>query len=310
MNHVAPSTNVRIVKCGDKLRIMSMLLEGINFEYYLTVAVDLAKKAGEICRDGAAVLKSAETKEIHTKSTPIDLVTEYDRKVEEFLFNELRKKFPHHKFIGEETASDMQKVELTSDATWVIDPIDGTMNFVHSFPYSAISIGFMLNKKLEVGLVYHFANGDTYTALRGKGAYLNGEKMEVSHQEDFAQALIGSELGSHRDMAIVRTFLQNFEKVQSATHGYYANKIIQKLNIKQIINRRLRLLGSAALNMCQVARGSFDAYYEFGIHIWDIAAGTLIVQEAGGIVIDPSGEPIDLWREEFYALLLSQWRSN
>lgn len=190
------------------------------------------------------------------------------------LIDGLSKAFPDHKFIGEETVSSGAQCDFTDAPTWIIDPVDGTMNFVHSFPHSCISIALFINKLPVIGIIYNPMLDQLFTARKGKGAYLNGQKITVSGTKALADALIMMEFGTSRDPERRKVILENQQNLMPQVHG-------------------LRALGSAALNMAMVACGAADAYFEYGIHIWDIAAGEMIITEAGGVVIDPAGGEID-----------------
>ncbi|XP_048385999.1 inositol monophosphatase 1 isoform X1 [Stegostoma tigrinum] len=237
----------------------------------MEVAVTIAREAGAVICD--ALRKE---KNVQVKSSPADLVTETDQNVEKMIIGTLKEKFPSHSFIGEESVADGAASILTDNPTWIIDPIDGTTNFVHRFPFVAVSIGFSVNKQSEIGIVYSCVEDKMYTARKGQGAFCNGKRLKVSGQEDISKALIVTELGSNRTPEVLKTVLSNMEKLISIpSHG-------------------VRALGTAAVNMCMVATGGADAYYEMGIHCWDMAAAALIVLEAGGVVLDISGGPFDL----------------
>ncbi|KAL7633252.1 UNVERIFIED_CONTAM: hypothetical protein RMT77_016356 [Armadillidium vulgare] len=234
------------------------------------VALELAKTAGEVIKNAVHKVKN-----IETKSSPKDLVTETDKQVEELLMKSFALKFPDHKFIGEESVSAGVKCELTDDPTWIIDPVDGTMNFVHTFPYFCVSIALWVNKKPEIGIIYNPLLDQMYTAQRGKGAFLNNKRIHVSGQKDLSQALIFTELGSSRNEEKMKVVLNNLTKIMDLAHG-------------------VKVQGTAALDMCAVGVGYCDAYYQMGLHCWDMAAGCVIVREAGGVVVDMSGEPFDV----------------
>ncbi|XP_062986961.1 inositol monophosphatase 1 isoform X2 [Elgaria multicarinata webbii] len=241
-------------------------------------AVTLAKRAGEVVRE-------ALTKEIDImiKSSPADLVTVTDQKVENMLISSLKEKYPSHSFIGEESVAAGAGSNLTDNPTWIIDPIDGTTNFVHRFPFVAISIGFVVKKKMEFGIVYSCVEDKMYTGMKGKGAFCNGQKLQVSQQRDITKALLVSELGSSRDPEVIKTILSNMQRLLSIPiHG-------------------IRAVGTAAVNMCLVATGGADAYYEMGIHCWDMAGAGIIVTEAGGVLLDVSGGPFDLMSRRIIA---------
>uniref|UniRef100_T1PD43 Inositol-1-monophosphatase n=1 Tax=Musca domestica TaxID=7370 RepID=T1PD43_MUSDO len=246
-----------------------------------TAAVDL-DKCFEVVNElvnkaGAIIARRNETRqEFVCKQGDIDLVTETDKEVENLLMNGIKEQFPDHKFIGEEESSaEGAPKKLTDAPTWIIDPVDGTMNFVHAFPHSCISVGLVVNKVTELGIVYNPMLQQRFTARRGQGAFYNGKPIKVSGQKDLAKALITSEFGTTRDPEKMKVVNENFQKMAAKAHG-------------------LRVLGSAALNMSMVALGAADANYEFGIHAWDVCAGDIIVREAGGVVIDPAGGEFDM----------------
>ncbi|XP_055935295.1 inositol monophosphatase 1-like isoform X2 [Argiope bruennichi] len=230
-------------------------------EYY-DVAVELARAAGEVIRKAIDEKKNVETKESN-----VDLVTETDKKIEELLKVGFSSKFPDHCFIGEESEGS----KLTDAPTWIIDPVDGTMNFVHRFPYNAISIGLAVNKQIVLGVVYNPILDRMYTGIKGKGAFLNGKRLQVSNVEELSQALVITEFGSTRTEENMNQLFTNIKNIVHKAHG-------------------VRMMGSAALNMCAVAAGEADAYFEYTIHCWDMAAGKIIVEEAGGTCIDPEGQ--------------------
>ncbi|XP_019629722.1 PREDICTED: inositol monophosphatase 1-like isoform X2 [Branchiostoma belcheri] len=244
-----------------------------SWDVCFDAAVEVARKAGEEIRSAFS-----SEKRIETKSCAVDLVTETDQKVEKMIISTLREKFPTHSFIGEESAAAGEKVELTDNPTWIIDPVDGTTNFVHGFPFVAVSIALSVNKEVVVGVVYNAILDQMFTGQLGKGAFMNGKPIHVSGQEELSQSLLISEFGSSRDkekMDLVFSNLGSFLNENNSAHG-------------------CRFLGSAALDMCQIAIGGGDMYFQFGIHVWDIAAGALIIREAGGVVWDTSGGPFDM----------------
>lgn len=233
-------------------------------------AKEVANEAGEVIR--TAFHKG---KEVTTKAGFADLVTETDRNVEQLVMTKLRAKFPNHKFIGEESTKDGEHWILTDDPTWIIDPIDGTTNFVHRFPYVAISMGFLVKKQAVLGIVFNPIQDLMYHARLGLGAYCNDRKISVTKTEELGQSLVCAEFGSSRVSTELDSKLTSMRQVLEQAHG-------------------IRSLGSAALNMCSVASGQADAYWEFGIHAWDIAAADLIVREAGGVVMSTDGCPLDI----------------
>lgn len=237
---------------------------------YFEVALSLVKKAGNLITDHVSGCKTFEL-----KSCDIDLVTEVDKNVEDTIIGGLKAKFPDHKFIGEESVSSGAKCELTDDPTWIIDPVDGTMNFVHGFPHSCISVGLTINKEAIAGIIYNPVLQQLFTAKKGQGAYYNNRQIHVSKIKELGKALIAFEAGTSRDTEKREVVFENFKLVVNKVHG-------------------VRCLGSAALNMAMVALGGADANFEFGIHAWDIAAGDILVREAGGVCIDPAGGKLNL----------------
>lgn len=212
--------------------------------------------------------RNSQRKSIEEKSSNIDLVTETDQQVEKLLIDGIKRKFPDHEFIGEEDSSDGKKAVLTDAPTWIIDPVDGTMNFVHSFPHSAISVALLVNKVslsfellkrqlhenfkfqiTEIGIVYNPVLGQKFTARRGKGAFHNGVQIHVSGEKELKNALLTTEFGTSREEEKTKVVLENISKLVRLAHGF-------------------RSLGAAALNICMVALGGADVYYEYGIHAW------------------------------------------
>ncbi|KAM9844876.1 inositol monophosphatase 1-like [Aulostomus maculatus] len=243
-------------------------------------AVAVARKAGEVVR---AALQDDRRKTVMMKSSSVDLVTQTDQKVEQLIIQSVKEKFPTHSFIGEESVAAGEPSLLTDSPTWIIDPIDGTTNFVHTFPFVAVSIGFAVDKKVEFGVVYSCLEDKMYTARRGRGAFCNGEPLQVSAQEDIKQSIIATEFGSNRDAEVVDKIFASLKKVVSIpVHG-------------------IRGAGTAAINMCLVAAGCVEAYYEIGIHVWDVAAGSLIVTEAGGVLMDVEGGSVDIMSRRIVA---------
>ncbi|XP_053739889.1 inositol monophosphatase 1-like [Synchiropus splendidus] len=242
-------------------------------------AVALARRAGEMVR--SAVRDGGRC--VMTKSSTVDLVTQTDQKVEQLIIQSVRERFPKHRVIGEESVAAGESCDLTDAPTWIIDPIDGTTNFVHAFPFVAISIGVCFNKRVEVGVVYSCLDDHMYTARRGKGAFCDGRPLQVSHQQDIQQSIICTEFGSNRDPEVVDKIFTSLRKILLLpVHG-------------------VRGAGTAALNLCLVASGSAEAYYEIGIHVWDVAAGSLIVSEAGGVLMDVEGGPLDMMSRRIIA---------
>ncbi|CAB3988279.1 Inositol monophosphatase 1 [Paramuricea clavata] len=249
-----------------------------DLDLYHQEAINIAKIAGKLVRDAFYAEKNIDTKDHKT-----DLVTETDQETERIIKNHFKEKFPPHSFIGEESVAGGEKCNLTDNPTWIIDPIDGTTNFVHKFPFSCISIALAINKELVVGVVYNPTLDEMFSAIAGCGAKCNGKPIKASkNATEISQALLITEIGASREQDRINGIMDN----------------LQKLVLEPYLARGVRALGSAALNMCFVAAGRADAYYEFGIHCWDVAAGIVIVKEAGGISLGAAGDPVDIMARE------------
>ena len=229
----------------------------------LVVAEDLARAAGDMALRGRKSGDVAAT----TKSSPTDMVTQYDKASEELITSGLAARRPHDGIIGEEGAS----VSGSSGITWHIDPIDGTSNFYFDIPMWAVSIGAVDDSGPLVGVVYAPALGEMYTAIRGEGAFLNGSPIHVRNNSELSDALVCTGF-SYR----VHERTQHAQRVaQMVTHI-----------------RDIRRFGAAAIDLCFVACGRYDAYFEEHLHSWDLIAGQVIATEAGAIVTNYAGESV------------------
>ncbi len=226
-------------------------------------------EAGEILKEGYLNTQ----KDINLKGKK-DLVTEYDIKIENFLKDKFSK-FGYG-FIAEES---LYKENLNN--TFIIDPIDGTTNFAHQIPHTAISVALYIDKRPKYAFVYNPVLGEFFTAIKGEGAYLNGEKIEVSKNDYFQRALIATGF-----------------PYSSAENENDLNWVINKLH--KILPRcqDIRRLGSAALDLCYVACGRYEGFYEINLKPWDVAAGMLILEEAGGCVSDIDGCGYDFFEDK------------
>lgn len=224
----------------------------------LAFTENLARKAGTMIR--TAFHSQAGD---YDRKSATDPVTETDRAVEAMLFGGIRAKYPAHSFIGEESASNC---EWTSSPTWIVDPIDGTANFVHKIPVCAVSIGFTVDRKFIVGVIYNPILDELFSASHLTASTLNGTEIKVSQVSELTSACVATECGSDRAEAKVDFVLEQLSTVLR--------------NRAQCV----RMLGSCALNMAHVACGRADVYYEHGPYAWDMAAGVLIIRQAGGVV--------------------------
>ena len=230
--------------------------------------IEIVKEAGEIFKEGF-------NKNLEIKSKGIkDLVTEYDVEVEEFLINEF-KKFNEYSIIAEETMQE----EFNNSI--IIDPIDGTTNFAHHIPHCAISVGVYENKLPKYAIVYNPILNELFYAKKGEGAYKNGKKINVSSQNDFQRSLIATGF-----------------PYSSAENEEDLKWVINKL--KEVLPRcqDIRRLGSAALDLCYVAEGKYEGFYEINLKPWDVSAGILIVNEAGGMISNEYGNEYSLFEDK------------
>ena len=228
----------------------------------LNVAIKAARAASRMI---LRYLDQMDKVDISEKSQN-DFVTQVDQASETMIIEEIQKAYPYHTFLGEETG---QLTALKNEFCWIIDPLDGTTNFIHGFPQFCISIALMVKGQLEIGLVYDPIRQDLFTATRGQGAYLNNHRMRVSTTKKMCDSLIATGL-PFKDKKNIKPFLQQMENVF--------------MNCRDI-----RRAGSAALDLAYVASGKLDAYWEANLKIWDIAAGALMVKEAGGAITDFAG---------------------
>uniref|UniRef100_H2ZKT7 Inositol-1-monophosphatase n=1 Tax=Ciona savignyi TaxID=51511 RepID=H2ZKT7_CIOSA len=250
----------------------------IDLKEILDFGVNLSRTVGSV------ILKAfKQPKKIQLKETCADLVTETDQLVEHMIIKAIKDTYPTHKFIGEESVAAGLKCNLTDEPTWIVDPIDGTTNFVHRYPYVAVCLGFCMNKTVKVGIVYNVPNDEMFTAIRGLGAFCNGKQLQVSDETDLAKSLLMAEFGSKRDPETIEKVLKNITSV--LTNPVHA----------------IHNMGSAALNICAVASAQAEAYYEYGIHCWDYCAASIILEEAGGVIIDTEGGPMDLMARRLVA---------
>ncbi|EDO17704.1 hypothetical protein Kpol_1033p7 [Vanderwaltozyma polyspora DSM 70294] len=206
------------------------------------------------------------------KANSVDLVTQVDQKVESIVKNYLLEKYPNFKFIGEE--SYVKGVtKITNEPTFIVDPIDGTTNFIHGFPYSCISLGLSENQKPVVGVVFNPHLNQLFHGSKGNGAFLNGTPIEVAKRPLVLQkALVGFESGSERD--------------DSGNFDIKAKTCKNLLSQDGALIHGVRSLGSAAMNICYVATGMMDCYWEGGPWCWDVCAGWCILNETGGLIVN------------------------
>lgn len=206
-----------------------------------------------------------------------DLVSYVDKQAEQQLVDSLRQILPGCGFITEEGTAEARQ----EDYIWVIDPLDGTTNFLHSLPVYAISLGLVHKEEVVMGVVYEVNRDEMFWATKGEGAYCNGKKIQVSPIEKVAQSLIATGFPYH-DFGRMQDYLQILQDFMQKSHG-------------------LRRLGSAAVDLVYTAMGRFEGFYEYNLNAWDVAGGIIIVQEAGGTVTDFKGGKDFLFGRELLA---------
>jgi myo-inositol-1(or 4)-monophosphatase len=257
---------------------------------YLKTAVKAARAAGSIHRRYYGRVRSVRFK----SGNRLNLVTEVDRLCEKAVFRILKENFPSHNFWGEESG----RGKAASPFTWLVDPLDGTTNYAHAYPFFCVSIALVKNKlptlkkggggdlvivsssDIIASVVYDALRDECFTAEQGKGARLNGRRIHVSRVEDLKQSLVCT--GFAYQVMKTNYNFGNFHNFVRKAQG-------------------VRRDGSAALNLSYVAAGRFDGFWERGLQAWDMAAGVLLVKEAGGKVTDLTGGPLDLMGENALA---------
>ena len=227
----------------------------------LAVAVDIAGRAAELAR----TMRNRAVGEVSTKATDTDVVTAADKAVERMVLAELRARRPGDAVLGEETGER----DGGTGVRWILDPIDGTVNYLYDLPYYALSLAAEVSGTVVAGVVRSEATGHQWTAVRGQGAYREGRRLTGSSCTDLGQALVATGFGYH-----------------PARRAHQARALVSVLPAV----RDIRRLGSAALDLCLAAEGRVDAYFEKGLNVWDYAAGALVATEAGLRVGTQDGE--------------------
>ena len=230
---------------------------------FLNVAIQAAQAAGALQQ-----FYRGSDLEVDTKSSHIDLVTKVDKLCESKIREIISTHYPEHVVLGEE-----QGQEGEAAYRWIVDPLDGTLNYAHGFPYYCVSIALEHQGQIELGVVYDSTRNELYTAMRGQGAFCNGAPIRVSTEATFSKAMLAT--GFSYDEVELKRNLELFAKVHPQV-------------------RAIRRPGAAALDMAYIAKGQLDAFWELTLNPWDVAAGWLLVQEAGGTVTGAQGEPYHL----------------
>ena len=227
----------------------------------LNIAVKAARRAGNIINRSSLQLEQLA---VQTKSAN-DFVTEVDQAAEAAIIEVLREAYPDHGILAEESGQSGD-----SEYQWIIDPLDGTTNFIHGFPQYAISIALARNEVIEQAVIFDPTRNELFTATKGRGAFLNDRRIRVSKRTRLNESLIGTGF-PFRELDNVDAYLAMFKDLTQKTAG-------------------IRRPGAASLDLAYVACGRLDGFWEMGLQPWDMAAGALLIQEAGGLISDLAGE--------------------
>ncbi len=242
-----------------------------NTQTFRSVAVGAAKSAAQIIMDALQ-----HPRDVHHKGRT-NLVTETDRRSEDAIISHIRATFPDHSILAEESGTNNRD----SDYLWVVDPLDGTTNFVHGYPSFGVSIAVLHDGEPIIGVVVELPVNRVYTAVKNAGAFCDNEPIHVSNVSELEKSILVTGFGYdhnenwHRNMELFKSFTD--------------------------ITQGVRRLGSAAVDLCHVARGVVDGFWEYDLHPWDTAAGILLVREAGGIVTKMNGEPYSIYDDSILA---------
>lgn len=227
----------------------------------INIASNAALRAGRVIINATERLSQITVNEKHAN----DYVTEVDIRSEQIIIETIHKAYPDHAILAEESGQQGE-----NDTVWIIDPLDGTRNFVHGFPHFAVSIAVQLKGRIEHGVIYDPIRQELFSASRGRGAQLNNHRIRVSTQYRIEKALLGTGFPL-KNRAAFKKHLISFEEISS-------------------LGAVIRRAGSAALDLAYVAAGRFEGYWGYDLQPWDMAAGMLLVKEAGGLCSDANGE--------------------
>jgi myo-inositol-1(or 4)-monophosphatase len=234
--------------------------------------IQISKEAGELIRNAFGKSHS-----IEFKTNELNLVTETDKASEKLITDFIKKKYPSHGILAEE-GSDVNK---SAEYLWVIDPLDGTTNFTHGLPIFAVSIGVQKNVETIAGVVYDVMRDVIFSSEKGNGSFENGKRINVNKNDNLGHGMLVT--GFPYDIR------ENPDKAFERFIAFLKHA------------RGIRRLGSAAIDFCYVANGVFDGFWEVSLHPWDLCAGKLIVEEAGGLVTDFDGNPINIYSKQILA---------
>lgn len=247
------------MKKYDRMRIFT---QQEAMQPLINIAVSAARQAAQVITRNMDLIDRLKVSEKENH----EVFSEVDIKAEQAIINTILKAYPSHGILAEESGSYQEDAECI----WIIDPLDGTNNFLHNYPAFAISIACKINNRIEHGVIYDPIRNECFTASRGRGARFDDKRIRVSNKIDLNQALLSFGLQG-KDPAKIQYYIPILQKLLGQCGGF-------------------RRSGSAALDLAYVACGRLDGYWEFGLKPWDIAAGALIIKEAGGLIGDPTGQ--------------------
>ena len=243
-------------------------------EKMIEIAIEAAKKAGSFLKENVGKIKNIEEKFGQDKN----LVTEIDKASEQMIIDLVHKHFPTHQILAEEGGG---RGDNSSGYKWVIDPLDGTVNYTHGFPVFCVSIGVEYNGEIILGVIYDPNFDDLFTAEKGKGAYLNGKKLSVTKESALNRSML------------VTGFPYNINENPDHAIEHFVNFLKD--------SQALRRMGSAAIDLAYVAAGRYEGFWEVNLQPWDMAAGILLVTEAGGKVTNFAGNPASIYDHDILA---------
>ncbi|MCL4541466.1 MAG: inositol monophosphatase [Chloroflexi bacterium] len=235
----------------------------MDYQQELNVAITAARLGGSVLREGIGTI--ADVRSVGYKGQ-VDLVTEFDHRSEQLILSFITDRFPDHSILAEEGSG----ARRTSEFRWIVDPLDGTTNFVHGYPVCCVSIALEHEGKIVVGAVYDPFREELFSAVTNRGALLNDQAIHVSQTPDLAHSLLATGFPYDRSQL---------------------DEVLLRFGLLTRLSQAVRRDGAAALNLCYVACGRFDGFWEAALQPWDVAAGALIITEAGGIITDFAGTP-------------------
>lgn len=230
-------------------------------------AIKAATEAGKFIKQNLGKISFADI----SNKNPFDYVTEIDKQCEQRIIDTILREFPAHEILAEESGA----TDNNHSHRWIIDPLDGTTNFIHGMPHSAVSIAYEIDGEIKLGIIFDPYRDELFFAEQGRGAYCNNNKIQISHENDLNRCLIATGF-PFRNKDMLNNYWQALSQIFLEVSG-------------------IRRTGSATLDLAYVACGRFDGFWELKLSPWDIAAGHLIIKEAGGVICDFNGEQNHIW---------------